>query len=227
MHWGGRGKGGRGYARQTFQPKDVIVPSLSLEYAGSDEVGSGSRTLLSEQTYGKSTLRLLQGQVYALVGRNGVGKSTLMKRIHAGNIPGFPPHINTMLIPQEVLGDDHRTPLQVLTQDMSKSLTDKVSELENQLEKLNVEDEGEQIELLCEQIAEIEAEVSSSHQKKRAKDALIYFNLDESFHDVPLSEMSGGLRKKVYLASGLFSLESTSLLMMDERKFQEVLFEYR
>lgn len=60
-HWGGRGKGGRGLARRTFQPKDVVVENIRLEYVGSSL--SKSRVLLDN-----STLKLLSGRVYALIG---------------------------------------------------------------------------------------------------------------------------------------------------------------
>eukprot|EP00984_Skeletonema_dohrnii_P018812 scaffold8885_cov114-Skeletonema_dohrnii-CCMP3373.AAC.2 len=31
VSWGGRGKGGRGVNRRTFQPHDIVVDSVSLE----------------------------------------------------------------------------------------------------------------------------------------------------------------------------------------------------
>ena len=60
-------------------------------------------TLCSDRT----TLRLLQGHVYGLIGRNGVGKSTLLRKIHSGTLPGFPPHLKVaqvMQVSEEVRG---------------------------------------------------------------------------------------------------------------------------
>ena len=50
--------------------------------------GGGSKVLLND-----AYIKLLPGKVYSLIGRNGVGKSSILKRINAGKIPGFPPHI--------------------------------------------------------------------------------------------------------------------------------------
>ena len=73
--WGGRGAGGRGVARRyqtmSARTKDVVVDGVTLAFLG--------RELLA-----RSELRLAAGRRYALLGRNGVGKSTLLRRIAAG-----------------------------------------------------------------------------------------------------------------------------------------------
>ncbi len=50
----------------------------------------------------RTTLRLIQGHKYGLIGRNGVGKTTLMSRIATGTLPGFPPHLRVALVAQEL-----------------------------------------------------------------------------------------------------------------------------
>ena len=47
-----------------------------------------------------SSLRLARGRRYGLVGQNGVGKSTLLARIHAGDIANFP-DITVVLVRQD------------------------------------------------------------------------------------------------------------------------------
>ena len=63
--WGGRGRGGRGVARQyqcqSAASRDVCVDGVTLSFDGAE--------LLS-----RTTLRLSRGRRYALLGRNGVGK---------------------------------------------------------------------------------------------------------------------------------------------------------
>ncbi|CAM9746212.1 unnamed protein product, partial [Discosporangium mesarthrocarpum] len=86
--WGGRGKGGRGIQRNTFQPKDIYVEGVTLSYQGVD---------LLERT----TIRLGHGRKYGLVGANGVGKTTLLRRIAAGAVPGWPLHLRSFLVQQE------------------------------------------------------------------------------------------------------------------------------
>ena len=88
--WGGRGRGGRGLSRRTYQPHDVVVDGVTLEFVGdsavvtarSGEARGRSRILLEG-----ATLKLLPGRTYSLVGRNGCGKSTLLKRMASGRIP--------------------------------------------------------------------------------------------------------------------------------------------
>lgn len=70
IKWGGRGRGGRGTARRTFQPHDIVVDNVSLEYVNDASVtgagGGGSKVLLND-----AYLKLLPGRVYTLIGRNG------------------------------------------------------------------------------------------------------------------------------------------------------------
>jgi hypothetical protein len=66
--WGGRGKGGRGTSRRTFQPDDIVLDGVTLEYVNDAQLtgsGAGGSKLLLSDAY----LKLLPGKVYALVGR--------------------------------------------------------------------------------------------------------------------------------------------------------------
>lgn len=53
----------------------------------------GGKILLRE-----SKLRLLRGRRYALVGQNGVGKTTLMNAINNGKLEGWPQHLKTAYV---------------------------------------------------------------------------------------------------------------------------------
>lgn len=93
--WGGRGQGGRGRSRRTWQPRSIVVEPLDLTFVGNDT--SAQRTLLQD-----ATLKIhLPGHVYALLAANGSGKSTLLRQMHNQSIPGFPPHILTFYISHE------------------------------------------------------------------------------------------------------------------------------
>jgi ATPase subunit of ABC transporter with duplicated ATPase domains len=48
-------------------------------------------------------LYLLRGRRYALVGQNGVGKTTLLTRVAAGDIAGFPAGVRVVYVQHEVL----------------------------------------------------------------------------------------------------------------------------
>ena len=98
-------------SRRTFQPRDIVVENVRLEYTSLRNIAGTSNNsselqqrhqLPSQVLLEDTTLKLLSGHVYGLLGRNGVGKTTLLRRIQSGKIPGFPPHIATLYIPQEL-----------------------------------------------------------------------------------------------------------------------------
>jgi ATPase subunit of ABC transporter with duplicated ATPase domains len=215
--WGGRGRGGRGLARRTYQPKTIVVENVSLLY-------TSDASLSQKQLLEGATLKLLPGRVYALVGRNGCGKSTLLRRIHAGKIPGFPTHISTMYVPQEVLPDPHKTALDIILsfhdtffQTSSAATRELIEKMEADLELLDAQD-SEDMEKICNQISDLEQELDGGHDiqaiRSQAEEALKFFGLDESVWDIPSEQLSGGLRKKISLASSLFCQQD--LLLLDE-----------
>jgi ATPase subunit of ABC transporter with duplicated ATPase domains len=219
VSWGGRGKGGRGLSRRTFQPHDVSLENVRLEYVS--ESGLPGKVLLDG-----ASLKIRSQRVYALVGRNGCGKSTLLRRIDAAKIPGFPPHLSSMYIPQEVLPEPEKTPLDFVlrhhdsflerSKDASKS---RIESLEKELEQLDMtsEDETQRMEELCEEIAQLEGS-SDGHDldvvQQQAQEALAFFGIDNSSWSIPMERLSGGQRKKVILACALFC--PTDLVLLDE-----------
>ena len=66
--WGRRGHGGRGMGRitQVSAGKDVVLEGVTMAFAGKE--------LLT-----RSSIRLIHGHKYALLGANGVGKTTLLR----------------------------------------------------------------------------------------------------------------------------------------------------
>jgi len=225
VSWGGRGRGGRGTARRTFQPRDVVVDGVCLEYVNDASVtgggGGGSKVLLSD-----AYLKLLPGRVYTLIGRNGVGKSSLLKRISAQKIPGFPPHVTSLLVPQEVFGHADSTPVDVLLanhRDMMErvklSNSFSIGQLEEEMDALDVDsdDYQDEMERICDRIAEIEdadSDGGNESLEDRARGALAFFGVPEPAFSTPTDQLSGGIRKKVALASSL--MEKPQLLLLDE-----------
>ena len=64
--------------------REVVVKDLSISL--------GERELLSH-----TNLSLQPGRHYVLVGRNGVGKSTLLRAIASGTVPGIPTTLMAMV----------------------------------------------------------------------------------------------------------------------------------
>ena len=223
VSWGGRGKGGRGVNRRTFQPDDIVVDSVSLEFANDTSVtgaGRGGSTTLLEDAY----LKLLPSKVYALVGRNGVGKSVFLKRIAAQKIPGLSPHIKSYLVPQEVFGHEDLSPMGILLNhhEQMKDLSLVIAHLEEELDLLDETDEdyAEKVEEICNRISELEDgsandnDNNESERTRKAREALLFFGVDESSFDIPTIKLSGGVRKKIALACVL--MEMPQLILLDE-----------
>ena len=63
-------------------------------------------TINGNELLAGATLRLHEGRHYGLVGRNGVGKSTLLRRMALGKISMFPDYLMVLHVKQEVDGND-------------------------------------------------------------------------------------------------------------------------
>ncbi|KNC53082.1 uncharacterized protein AMSG_09384 [Thecamonas trahens ATCC 50062] len=79
-------------------------------------IRAGDRDLLVN-----APLRLTPGRKYGLVGRNGVGKSTLLRHIANGTLIGFPVNVRALYVEQEIVGSADETPLEsVLAADTAR-----------------------------------------------------------------------------------------------------------
>ena len=63
-------------------------------------------TINGNELLAGATLRLHAGRHYGLVGRNGVGKSTLLRRMALARIDGFPDYLMVLHVKQEIEGTD-------------------------------------------------------------------------------------------------------------------------
>jgi elongation factor 3 len=53
-----------------------------------------------------TSLKLYRGRVYGLIGKNGVGKTTLLNKLAGGDVPGFPQNCTTCMVKHELEGSD-------------------------------------------------------------------------------------------------------------------------
>lgn len=87
--WGGRTRGGRGVQRITGLTNDISVEGITLAFCGKE--------LLT-----RTSLKLVHGHRYGLIGENGVGKSTLLRRLAKRSVPGIPLHFRFGYVQQEL-----------------------------------------------------------------------------------------------------------------------------
>lgn len=214
--WGGRGKGGRGLARRTIQPKNIVVHDVNLQY------------LLGDICLQGANLKLLDNHVYAMIGKNGCGKSTLLQRMHDQKIPGWSIAWSTLYIPSvfpQELRD--KSPLQVVLhyydmaqQGSTASTTIRIQELEEQLELIDADEEQEKLESICEELSiledQLQSDQSSSIKEQQARDALAEFGIiDTDDQNMPCNHLSRGQRKRVSLAIA-WVCSFVNLVLLDE-----------
>ncbi|KXZ41806.1 hypothetical protein GPECTOR_277g728 [Gonium pectorale] len=111
---------------------DVDIRGLCL--------GIGDRELLRD-----AHLALRSGVRYGLIGRNGVGKSSLLRACATRVIPGFPRDMKVLYVQQEMVPGDGRSALQTLLDEGSArgGLAARIAALEKAMEEA---EEGEEAE---------------------------------------------------------------------------------
>jgi ATPase subunit of ABC transporter with duplicated ATPase domains len=210
--WGGRGRGGRGLSRRTIQKRDVIVDDVRLQYLHGDVVLDGA------------TIKLLHNHVYALVGRNGCGKSTLFSRMHSQKIPGWSIQWSSVYIPPD-LPEEYLTlsPEQIVNKYFEKCKIDsqtatesRLADLEDQIEKLDVDEQQKEMETLCEEMSQLEDTMTADDdflEKNKIMDFLIERQIDPY---EPCDKLTTGQQKEVLLLTASICGLFTTLVLLDE-----------
>eukprot|EP00526_Cylindrotheca_closterium_P029395 CAMPEP_0113659756 /NCGR_PEP_ID=MMETSP0017_2-20120614/32533_1 /TAXON_ID=2856 /ORGANISM="Cylindrotheca closterium" /LENGTH=657 /DNA_ID=CAMNT_0000574339 /DNA_START=195 /DNA_END=2165 /DNA_ORIENTATION=- /assembly_acc=CAM_ASM_000147 len=211
--WGGRGKGGRGLARRTVQPNNVVLDNVRLQYLKGAPFLEGA------------TIKLLHGHVYSLIGKNGCGKSSLLKRMDAQKIPGWSTSWSSIYIPPELPPSLlSKNPVEVILQyydetnkSASASTEKRLEELSEQIDQLNLDEEQDKMEALCEEMSLLEEQLQSdqSSVEHQAKEALHDFGIRDDDTTRSCEELSRGQRKRVLLTVA-WVCSFTNLLLLDE-----------
>mmetsp|Transcript_16229 Transcript_16229/g.24781 ORF Transcript_16229/g.24781 Transcript_16229/m.24781 type:complete len:637 (+) Transcript_16229:251-2161(+) len=160
--------------------------------------------------------RLVWGKRYGLIGRNGMGKSTMLRAFAARRVGDVPPQVSVHYVSQEVnLTEAQRgkTPVMcVVDADIERTLLqEEVAELEAKAAEGALDAAGSirQGELL----ARLE-EIGGDSAPRRAVALLANLGFSEELRSRPLSQLSGGWRVRTMLAAAIFA--KPDLLLLDE-----------
>lgn len=168
------------------------------------DISFGDRVLLSG-----ADMTLVYGRRYGLCGRNGYGKSTLLRMISSRQLI-IPKHITILHVEQEVVGDD-TTVLDSLLQTNEVRYKLLVRERELSAHK------GEMSEKDLKEMAEVHAklqELEADSDPARASGILYGLGFTQANQQRPTKEYSGGWRMRIALARALFA--EPDLLLLDE-----------
>ncbi|XP_076973844.1 ATP-binding cassette sub-family F member 3 isoform X2 [Tamandua tetradactyla] len=205
--------------------KDILKTSnpLVLEEASASQAGSRKESRLESSGKNKSydvrienfdvsfgdrvlltgaDVNLAWGRRYGLVGRNGLGKTTLLKMLATRSLR-VPAHISLLHVEQEVAGDDTPALQSVLESDtVREGLLRRERELSAHVASGRAE--GSDAAQLAEIYAKLE-EIEADKAPARASVILAGLGFTSKMQQQPTREFSGGWRMRLALARALFA----------------------
>lgn len=164
-----------------------------------------------------ASLSLSYGRRYGLIGRNGTGKTTLLKQIYHRHLP-ISTNLKILYLEQEIPSSDTLVLHELLNSDTE--MQDLVTEqhlLNNILSDETDTYTDEQHYDAAERLSIVEdrlTELQKFSAEKRAKNILFGLQFTSDMLNIPTHNLSGGWRMRLSLAKSLFL--NPDLLLLDE-----------
>ena len=164
-----------------------------------------------------TSLSLIHGRRYGLIGHNGTGKTTLLKQIYHRHLP-ISTNLKILYLEQEIPSSDTLVLDELLNSDTEMRDLMLEQQLVNTilLDNNNTYTDDEHYEA-AERLSIIEDRLNELQQysaEKRAKNILFGLQFTPDMLSQPIYNLSGGWRMRLSLAKSLFL--NPDLLLLDE-----------
>ena len=178
---------------------DISVPNFTISIGG--------KTLIDD-----ASLKINFGRRYVLIGRNGIGKTTLLNQIARKEIDGIPKHLQILHVEQEVVSSEKTLIEEVLSCDIERAKL--VSELDVISKTLN---SGSQDKSLTDRMIQISnrlQEINADETETKAIGIIRGLGFSTDDLNKQTRHFSGGWRMRISLAKALFI--QPDILLLDE-----------
>ncbi|KAK3105053.1 hypothetical protein FSP39_016220 [Pinctada imbricata] len=200
-------------ASQQFNRKDTKMEAAGTNRSYDIKIENFDIAFGERQLITGASVHLVAGRRYGFVGRNGLGKTTLLKMISKGSLM-IPSHISILHVEQEVAGDNTLAVDSVLECDLVRAkLLGEEKEITAKLSSSPTGTDNCLSTRLSEIYRELEA-IEADKAPSKAAVILAGLGFTTQMQKMQTREFSGGWRMRLALARALFS--QPDLLLLDE-----------
>lgn len=176
------------------------------------DISLGGRRILTG-----ASLMIAQGRRYGLIGRNGIGKSTLLRHIAGRMLDGLPEGLSILHVEQEVIGDETSAIKSVLQADFKReallSEESRLTAILHDTSSMSPEASKRASDRL-QLVYKLLQDMDNSDAEARACTILSGLGFAPTDYQRATKEFSGGWRMRLALARALFC--RPDLLLLDE-----------